>query len=156
MKRALIYSFFPLLSAGIFTAGVASAHGFGSELNGTPAEITARFQGEAALLGVPVDEVKKAWAEGKTLFDVATAHGITKEQLAQKMKDQRTAEIKTQLQVLVTQGVITQAQADQRLAFIQAKQAKKIAKIDGKDNEGWGMGGKKSRGFGRGGRFGDL
>ncbi len=150
MKRALIYSFFPLLSAGIFTAGVASAHGLGSGLNGTPTEITARFQREAALLGVPVDEVKTAWAAGKNLFDVATAHGITKEQLAQKLKDERTAEVKAQLQVLVTQGVITQAQADQRLAFIQAKQAKAKTKpvTDGE--------GKKGRGFGRGGRFGGL
>lgn len=107
-------------------------------------------------MGIPVDEVKAAWAQGKNLFDVAATHGITKEQLAQKMKDQRIAEIKTQLQTLVTQGVITQTQADQRLTLIQTKQAKKIAKTDKKDNEGWGMGGKKGKGFGRGGRFGDL
>ena len=106
-----------------------------------------------------MDEVKAAWAQGKTLFDLATAHNITKEQLAQKMKGERAGDIKTQLQALVTQGVITQAQADSRLAFMQAQKAKvKIADGDTKDKErkGWGMGGKKGRGFGRGGRFGEL
>ena len=156
MKRALIYSFFPLLSAGIFTAGITSAHGLGAGVNGTPTEITARFQGEATLLGVNIDEIKTAWAQGKTLFDVAQAHGITKEQLAQKMKGQRVAEIKTQLQALVTQGVITQAQADQRIAFMQAQQAKKNTDGKGKEGKEWGMGGSKGRGFGRGGRFHEV
>jgi len=158
MKRALIYSFFPLLSAGIFTAGVASAHGVNAGLKGTPEAISARFAKEALLLGVGVDEVKTAWAEGKSLFDVATAHGITKEDLAKKMKAVRIQEAKTKLQALVTQGVITQAQADKRIAFMEAQAAKpKHAKKDN-DNEGrgWGMGGSKGKGFGRGGRHGEA
>ena len=145
MKKKFMYSFFPLLSAGMLSAGVASAHGFGMEMNGVPQDIATRFQNEAALLGVSIDEVKAAWASGKSPLDVATAHGITKEQLAQKMKDQRAAEMKTKLQALVTQGVITQAQADQRLAFMQAQAAKQ--KTEG-NKKGRGIG------FGRGGRHG--
>jgi hypothetical protein len=41
------------------------------------------------------------------------------------MQAARTAEMKTQLQNLVTKGVITQAQADKRLATMQTKSANK-------------------------------
>jgi ribosomal protein L19E len=43
--------------------------------------------------------------------------------LQQKIKDARLAQIKTQLQALVDKGVITQSQADKRLATVQAKKA---------------------------------
>ncbi len=143
MKNRLIYSFLSLVGAGMLAASVASAHGFGPGMDGSPADLAARFQSEASLLGVTVDEIKAAWAQGKTIADVATAHAITKEQLAEKMKAQKATNMKTRLQALVTAGVITQAQADQRLLFMQAQKAKP-------DGKGKGMG----IGFGRGGRFG--
>jgi hypothetical protein len=128
MKRRLImYAFLPVVGISLLGAGVASAHGFGFGGFGgfgmgptlSADEIATRqqseFDNQAALLGISVDDIKAGWAEGKSLDEIATAHGITKDQLAQKMKDARTAQMKTQLQALVVKGVITQAQADSRL-----------------------------------------
>src|SRR6185369_5881715 len=79
---------------------------------------TTMFQNEAQLLGINVDEVKVGWAEGKTLIQIAEAHGITSDQLKQKMKDAQMNQIKSQLATLVSKGVITQAQADSRLSVM--------------------------------------
>ena len=108
-------------------ASLASAHGiggfgwFGTQL--TPDEIVSRqqtaFQNEANLLGVSVDVVKSGWAQGKSLQQVATENGMTADQLQQKLKDVRLTQLKSQLQTLVNRGVITQAQADARLQFMQ-------------------------------------
>ncbi len=86
---------------------------------------TQMFQSQASLIGAPVDEVKTAWAEGKDFKTLATEKGVTADQLKAKMQAARTAEMKTQLQNLVTKGVITQAQADKRLATMQTKSANK-------------------------------
>ncbi len=91
--------------------------------NLTPAEIATRqsemFQRQATLLGISVDKIKAAWAEGKTMQELAAANGITAEQLGQKMKDERNIQMKAHLKVLVDQKVITQTQADARLAVMQ-------------------------------------
>ena len=92
-KKYILYAIVPVIALGIVGAGVASAHGwfggFGMMNNATLEEVATRqknvFQREADLLGVSVDEVKAAWAEGKTMKDVADAHGITSEQIQQKM-----------------------------------------------------------------------
>jgi hypothetical protein len=93
----------------------------------TPEQIVNRqqtmFQNEANMLGISIDDVKNGWAEGKSLLQIATDHGITKEQLQQKMKDAQTAQFKSQLDTLVSSGIITQAQADKRMAFISAQVA---------------------------------
>ena len=136
------------VGAGLLGVNAASAHGMfggfgnlGSTL--TPDEIAtkqqAMFQNEANLLGVSVDEVKAAWAAGKSLVQLAADKGITQAQLQQKLKDSRVAQLKSQLQALVTKGVITQAQADQRLQFIQNQQAKIGSKINGRRGRGMGM-----------------
>ena len=123
MKNKLfIYGILPIIGVGFLGTGIASAHEFfGTKM--TPDEVASRqqtmFQSEAAMLGVSVDDVKSGWAQGKSMFQIAQDHGITKEQLQQKMKDARTQELKTRLQALVTKGSITQAQADARLQFIQ-------------------------------------
>jgi hypothetical protein len=116
------YTLLPVAGFGLLGASIASAHGlFGTTL--TPDQIATRqqtmFQNEATLLGLSIDDVKSAWAQGKTLQQLATDHGITADQLQQKMKDARAAQLKTKLQTLVDKGIITQAQADQRLQFLQ-------------------------------------
>ena len=89
----------------------------------TPEEITARhaemFTAQANLLGVGVDIVKNGWAEGKTIRDIAAANGITDAQLAEKMNARRETQMKSRLQALVEKGVLTQAQADARLKFVE-------------------------------------
>ncbi len=129
-KKLFAYTILPIMVFVLVGAGTASAHGnfmgFGS--NATPAEIaqmqTKRFNEEASLLGVSVDKVKQAWAEGKTLKELALANGITAEQLKLKLATAKQQQMKERFATLVSQGVITQAQADLRLSFID-KQALK-------------------------------
>lgn len=121
-KKYLAYGIVPAFALALAGAGVASAHGFGFDLsNLTPQEIaqkqTDHFTKQAALLGVSVDEVKTAWAKGQTLQELATAKGITADQLKAKMQAQMEANQKARLQALVDQGVITQDQMNQRLEF---------------------------------------
>lgn len=132
MKNKLVaYAALPVIVLGLAGAGIASAHGtmggfglgrFGDNL--TPDQVATNhqtmFQNEANFLGISVDDVKNGWAQGKTLQQIAQDHGITREQLQQKMKDAWTAAMKTQLQTLVTKGIITQAQADARLQFLES------------------------------------
>ena len=130
-KKLVALIAIPVLGLGILGASLASAHGmmggfgwFGGS-TATPDQIATRqqtmFQNEANMLGVSVSDVTNAWAQGQTLQQLATAKGITAAQLQQKMKDYRLQQLKTQLQALVDKGVITQAQSDQRLNFMQSK-----------------------------------
>ena len=124
-RKLLVYAFIPaVLGLGVIGAGVASANGwFGGFSSLTPDQIATRqqtmFQNEANLLGISVDDVKSGWAQGKSLVQIAQDHGITQDQLTQKLQDARLAQTKVQLQNLVDKGIITQAQADSRLQFMQ-------------------------------------
>lgn len=124
-KKLLLYAALPVLGLGFLGLNMSSAHGLfsGFGLNLTPDQIATRqqdmFQKEADLLGISVDDVKNGWADGKTLLQIAQDHGITKEQLQQKMKDAQLQQMETQLQTLVDKGVITQAQADKRMQVIE-------------------------------------
>jgi hypothetical protein len=127
--KIIAYSMIPaFLGVGLLSVSDASAHGLfgGLNKNLTPDEIASRqldmFENEAKILGVSVDEVKDAWAAGKSLAELAKDKGITQDQLQAKIKDARLQQIKTQLQALVAKGVITQSQADKRLATIQNQQ----------------------------------
>ncbi len=148
--KIVAYSAIPLVGLAMLSANIASAHGFdgfggmfgaGANSSANSAEaatnLQARFQNEANLLGISVDDVKAGWAQGKTIQQIATEHNITIEQLQQKMKDQRLTNMKTHLQGLVSAGVITQAQADSRLSFMQSNF----------DNDKIGKGGKGMRGM---------
>jgi hypothetical protein len=95
------------------------------------------FTQQANLLGISVDEVKSAWASGKSLNDLAKEKGITQDQLRQKMQDLRQQQMKNYLQTSVDKGVITQAQADSRLSFVQSNQSGKLGKGM---RHGFGMG----------------
>jgi hypothetical protein len=132
-----------VLTLVAFGAVSASAMGFGGGMmsNLTSDEIATRqttmFQQQATLLGATLDEVKQAWADGKDMKTLASEKGITEAQLQAKMKAARDAQMKTQLSALVSKGVITQAQADKRIATMAAKQAS--GKTDGKKGGRHGM-----------------
>lgn len=123
--KVLTYAFIPaVFGFGLLAVNIASAHGmFGGFNTLAPDEIALRqqtmFQNEAQILGITVDEVKTAWAEGKTFAQIAQDKGITQEQLQTRLKDAQNAQMKTHLQTLVDKGIITQAQADQRLQVMQ-------------------------------------
>ena len=128
MKRLLVLS---LLMAGVLgSAGLASAHGmFGLGANITPEELTTRqqamFAGQAALLGLTVDQIKAGWAQGQNLAEIAKANNISQADLEKKLQAKHQAQMASQLKSLVDKGVITQAQADARAKFMAAKTSKK-------------------------------
>lgn len=128
-KKILMYAIIPALGfSALIGVGAASAHGFFGMFNNlTPEQIGTQqqtmFQQQADILGISVDDVKNAWAEGKSLKTLAEEKGITQEQLQAKMKEARLQQMKSNLQILVSQGVITQAQADKRLQFMQNESA---------------------------------
>ena len=126
--RLTVYTVIPVLGLGLLGMNIASAHGFfgfgNSNIN--PDQFvswqTTMFQNEANMLGVSVDDIKNGWAEGKSLVQIAEDHGISKDQLQQKMRDSMASQTKSRLQTLVDKGVITQSQADQRLKFLENNQ----------------------------------
>lgn len=144
-KRGLI-SIAALAAVGLLgTAGIASAHGgFGWwGAPATPEQIAQQqqsmFQQKTDVLGLSVEEVKNAWAQGKTLQQLASEKGMTDQQLQDKLKQLHEQNMKDQLQGLVNQGVITQQQADDRLKFLQSQQTTKTHRGHGGHHMG-GMG----------------
>jgi hypothetical protein len=126
-KKILLYSMFPALVLGFVGVNSASAHGWFGNYNVNPDQAAQQqqtmFQNEASLLGISVDEFKNDWAAGKSVAQIAQEKGMTQQQLQDKMKQTRLDQMKAELQNLVTKGVITQAQADQRLQFVQQQTA---------------------------------
>ncbi len=124
----LAYAALPIMGLGLLgVAGTASAQGLGSGMMGArlaPEEVVTRhqemFQKQADLLGVSVDEVKTAWALGKSMQTLAKEKGISEVTLTAKLEAERKAIISAQLQTLVSKGVITQGQADARMKFVES------------------------------------
>lgn len=146
-KKVLICSLISFLGLSLLGVGIASAHGFsfgwfGTSSNLTPDQIATNqqtmFQNEATILGISIDDVKNAWAEGTSLQQLIKDKGIDQTQVQQRIKDAQIQQLKTQLQVLVDKGVITQAQSDKRLKLMQDKLQN--TKVKGhKGMMGWGM-----------------
>jgi len=142
MKTALI----PSIGLALLTISSASAMSFGHmnvNANASPDEIATRqsamFQDHANMLGLNVDDVKSAWASGKDLKTLAKEKGISLDTVKQKMDATRLANQKAMLSALVTKGVITQAQADQRLAVMSTKSAKGTKGEGRHGGRGFGM-----------------
>ncbi len=126
-NKFIVYAVVPVvLSVGLIGANAAAAHGmFGPAGNLSPDQIVSFqqniFTKEAQILGISEADLKADWALGKTFNQIIQDRSLDKTQIAQRMKDAQAAEMKAQLQTLVDKGVITQAQADSRLAAMQAK-----------------------------------
>jgi hypothetical protein len=125
-KKLLMYGILPAFAVAVLGVNQASAHGWFGMLgnnNATPDEIaqnqTNLFQREADLLGISLDAVKQGWSEGKTFAQIAQDNGINQTDLQNKMKAQAKQKLADRLKALVDKGIITQAQADQRLKFEQ-------------------------------------
>ena len=141
-KKLFAYTLLPVLGLSLLAgASLTSANGF--FFSATPDEIATHhqemFQSQAQLLGVTTEEVKAAWAEGKTLQDLAKEKGMTDEEFQQKMKDARTAQMKNNLQTLVSKGVITQSQADSRLEVMQQKSQSGASRMGKGFHRGFGL-----------------
>jgi major membrane immunogen (membrane-anchored lipoprotein) len=149
-KKFFAYAILPVLGLALLVGPAStSAMGFGwfggfgkSDTDAMATRMQNMFQNEAKILGINVDDVKNCWAQGKNIWQCAQDHGITKEQLQQKMKDARAQQLKAQMQALVDKGVITQAQADQRLQWMQNKTQNAKGHEFGKFMKGRGSGGR--------------
>jgi len=125
----LAYAALPVLGLVLFGTQAVSAHGlFGWGFGGktlTPDEIASRqqtqFQQEAQILGLSVDQIKNAWANGTSIQQLMQDNNISQTDVQKRMQDQRTQQLKTTLQTLVDKGVITQTQADLRLQTMQTR-----------------------------------
>ncbi len=141
-KMKYIFPLFaiPALAFTLIGAGVASASGIWSPIS--PEDLAKRqqtmFEHQATLLGIPVAEVKDNWAQGKSLEDIAKEKGISEADLKIKIEAQRKQMQQDHLQSLVNSGVITQAQADQRLSF-EEKNPQKGRHMMGAGGRGKGM-----------------
>lgn len=125
-KKILAYTLLPALGIGILGAGLTSAHGwFGKFSNLAPEEIAQHqqimFEKKAEFLGITVDQLKDAWAEGKTLSEIAEQYGVTQEQLQERFRAQAQEKMQFHIQALVDNGVITQEQAEQKFQFMENK-----------------------------------
>lgn len=142
-KKILYYAAGPVMALALLGATTVSAHGMYGFGQQDPAAAAQRqqdmFTQEATLLGVSVDDVKNAWAKGESFQQLAQEKGITQDQLQQKMADVRKQQMADQLKALVDKGVITQAQADSRLQFMQQQKMSKTGKGFGR-GRGHGIG----------------
>lgn len=125
LKKYSIYTSLPIAALALFISQSVSAHGWSWSKNLDPQKVAQRqqemFQEQANLLGTSVEKVKDSWAKGQTLADLAEEIGVSETDLQAKIKANRLAEMKSHLQSLVNQGVITQTQADQRYEFMSNK-----------------------------------
>lgn len=136
LKKISMVGALAATALGITSASAMGFPGMNMSTDEMVSRQTTMFTQQASLIGATVDEIKNAWAEGKDFVALAKEKGITEDQLHAKMKEVRQTQMKNDLATLVSKGVITQAQADKRLATMQSKD------IDGKD------GGKRKMHFG--------
>ncbi len=124
-RKILIYTLLPALGLGFIGVNAAAAMSWGSFNGLDPEQAAARqeaaFQNQADILGISVEEIKDAWAEGKNMKQLMDEKGISREEVRARMKDQRLSQLKSQTQTLVEKGVISQTQADKRLQAMQGR-----------------------------------
>jgi len=149
MKRKyVVYGLMPMFLLGLagVSAATASAHGwFGRGADIDPvtaaADQTERFAQEAEMLGISVEQVKEYWAQGMNPRDIIDELGLDETAIHERMQAERQANMKAHVQALVDQGVITQAQADTRIAFMETNEGKFMGRGEGRGNGGMrGMG----------------
>lgn len=145
IRKVSLLSLAALASLGIMSASAMGPGGMGFGTTLSADELAARhmemFQEHANILGISVADAKAAWAQGKNLFTFAKEKGISQTDLQAKMQAYRQAQMKEHLDTLVSKGVITQAQADSRLAYMKANAG------TGKGSRGTNRGMGMMRGF---------
>lgn len=128
----------PGFSGSDFSYGMMQKRGF----NRQPA-----FQFKADALGLTVEQLKQELDSGKNFLDIAKEKGITPEQFHEKME----AQMKIRFDEMVKAGTITQAEADQRIKFMEERQQNcPMFNSDASSTPGFGYGfGQRKMGFNR-------
>jgi cobalamin biosynthesis protein CbiD len=113
------YAFFAILGVGaVMFSFSASAAGFhmGFKAEGRSQMIADK----ASVLGISEDVLKSKLSEGKTFLSIIQEQGMTQEQFQTKMQEK----MKLNLEQMVKDGKITQAQIDAHLSRQKDMQAK--------------------------------
>lgn len=76
-----------------------------------------RAQATADLLGIDVEDLQAAFQQGQTLAEIAEANGVD----VQTIIDAKVAEVTERLNAAVEAGRLTAAEADEKLAGLQAQ-----------------------------------
>lgn len=124
MKKIIVLSAIAAvgLTGVLLISNAASAQGFGRGMHNSTGSLMGGRLGSANMLqsrvqalGMSQQDLQNELNSGKTMVDILQEKGLTLDQFHQKMEDQ----MKAYLQTLVSQGQITQAQADQRMQVIE-------------------------------------
>lgn len=112
---------------------------------------TSMIDSISKFLGLTSDEVRTERQSGKSLTDIASDKGVSKD----KLLDQMLKERKVQLDALVKDGKLTQEQADQYLAQMKERMGTMVDRTetgrpDFAPGRGQGMGQGQGQGRGRG------
>jgi|GEM_PF-1108707 len=124
MKKIAIYSFLALGLFSLVGASVVYAKGPNGNNSSNMNQANkgygyeAMLSSKAEVLGVSADELKTSLADGQTFLEIAEAQGLTKDDLHEAMSVQAT----DRLNQRVTDGTLTQEQADERLALMAQRQ----------------------------------
>ena len=120
MKKFLICALLTVGILGLVGAGTVSAHGwFGGCDNGQFINQEERhenmIQTKAEILGLNIDELNAAKEQGKCFHEIIEEQDLTMEQFRERMKELKSEQRQNRLNQFVTEGKITQEQADERL-----------------------------------------
>ncbi|MDP2946476.1 MAG: hypothetical protein Q8N88_00015 [Nanoarchaeota archaeon] len=97
----------------------------------------AMFGQMAEIMGINVNDLKNAWAEGKPMEQIARENNINMTEVRDRAKEYMTGQAEGETQILADRGVITQEQADRRMETVQEQM--QSGKIMGGMMGGWGM-----------------
>lgn len=122
--KYLLYGMIPALLLGVGISSAAAHSMFGWWGQADPAtmavEQTQRFEQQAKVLGISVEQVKEYWTKGMSPRDIIEELDLDETEIQTRMRENRQTNMKEHIQALVDQGVITQAQADARLEFMSS------------------------------------
>jgi Spy/CpxP family protein refolding chaperone len=134
-----VYAQDPTPPAGsLLDGGHGPGHGFWSG--------TTELEAAAKVLGMTTDELKSALQSGKTLEELATSAGVDIEDVRAAIQEAHVTEMRERIQQAVTDGKITQENADWLLEGLD----KGFIGVPGAFGFGHGFGGPNGHGMGDG------
>jgi hypothetical protein len=115
MKKFLRYAAPSVLGVIVIGAGFAAAHD-GWREGKSSGEHMERV---AEIIGVSPETLQEGRAEGLTIHEIAEAEGVDLESLRERMHAEHEQRMRERLEWLVSEGEITQDEADEKLATMQ-------------------------------------
>jgi len=91
---------------------------------------------KAKIFKMNVTDLQNEISNGKTFYDIAKEKGVNIDSMHEQMETFQ----KTRLQTLVDQGIITKAQMQERLDFMEQRQANCGNNVSFRGQGGFGMG----------------